>query len=120
MLPGSPPAGRNHNLQCKARVDRRFFLGRIAGLAWLGVPGRKTKEMLAWLKYLGLSFLKRLHLPAVLMRGPAAFRGFDRIFGSTLIKGVPALIIKAFGQCVLAGYLALCSKPVKPLGQFPL
>ena len=76
--------------------------------------------MLAWLKYLGLSFLKRLHLPAVLMRGPAAFRGFDRIFGSTLIKGVPALIIKAFGRCVLAGYLALCSKPVQPLGQFPL
>ena len=32
------------------------------GLAWLGVPGRKTKAILAWLKYLGLSFLKRLHL----------------------------------------------------------
>jgi len=46
------------------------------GLAWLGVPGRKTKAMLAWLKYLGLSFLKRLHLPAVLMRGPAAFSRF--------------------------------------------
>ena len=34
-------------------------------------------------------------MPAVLMPGPAAFRGFGCIFGSTLIKGMAAVYLPA-------------------------